>query len=143
MAQHYDIQNWKKIYKNSDSDEIINNPNFDKWYPKLEKSIQHWLNYLNLSHMKSMCLEYKVHLPHYHQDSYGFVNKNVTVLPQEALWGNFCCEGSCSEIPNIVFEYNSPIKTKLIPLAEEERICDQSFEVHGIDKKIHKIYLVA
>ena len=141
MAQHYNIQNWKKIYKNSDSDEIINNPNFDKWYPKLEKSIQHWLDYLNLSHMKSMCLEYKEHNPFNYQRYY--VNKNVTVLPQEALWGNFCCQGSCSEIPNIVFKYSSPIKTKLIPLAEEERVCDQSFEIDGIDRKIHKIYLVA
>jgi hypothetical protein len=141
MAQHYDIQNWKKIYKNSDSDEIIDNPNFDQWYPKLEKSIQHWLKYLNFSHMKSMCLEYKEHDP-FNYRSYD-INKSITILPQEYLWGNFCCQGSCSEIPNIVFKYKSPIKTKLIPLAEEEKVCDQLFEVHGIDRKIHKIYLVA
>jgi len=150
MAQHYDIQNWKKIYKSQLKDckyqdrnntEIINNPNFDKWFPKLEKSIQHWLDYLNLFHMRDMCLEYKEHNPYTYQ-RYD-INKSITILPQEYLWGNFCCQGSCSEIPNIVFKYNSPIKTKLIPLAEEERICDQSFEVHGIDKKIHKIYLVA
>ena len=90
MAQHYDIQNFRK-----------GNPNFDKWFPKLEKSIQHWLKYLNLSHMKSMCLENK---------SFRFVNKNVTVLPQEALWKeNF----EFSEGSNIVFRYTSPIKTKL------------------------------
>ena len=144
MAQHYDIQNWKKIYKSQLKDckyqdrnntEIINNPNFDKWYPKLEKSIQHWLNYLNSSHMRSKCLEYKVHNPLNYQ-SY-FVNKSVTILPQEYLWEEED-EGS-----NIVFKYTSPIKTKLIPLAEEERVCDQSFEVHGLDREIKKIYLVA
>ena len=124
MAQHYDIQNFRK-----------DNPNFDKWYPKLEKSIQHWLNYLNSSHMRSKCLEYEVHLPRYHQDSYGFVNKSVTILPQEYLFEED--EGS-----NIVFQYTSPIKTKLW-FGEEERVCDQGFEVHGLDREIKKIYLVA
>jgi hypothetical protein len=26
---------------------------------------------------------------------------------------------------------------------EEERVCDQGFEVHGLDREIKKIYLVA
>ena len=119
MAQHYDIQNFRK-----------GNPNFDKWFPKLEKSIQHWLKYLNLSHMKSMCLENK---------SFRFVNKNVTILPQEALWKeNF----EFSEGSNIVFRYTSPIKTKLW-FDQEDKVCDNMFEVHGLDREIKKIYLVA
>ena len=125
MAQHYDIQNFRK-----------DNPNFDKWFPKLEKSIQHWLKYLNLSHMKSKCLEYKVHLPSYHHNSYGFVNKSVTILPQEYLWEEED-EGS-----NIVFRYTSPIKTRLW-FDQEDKVCDNMFEVHGLDREIKKIYLVA
>jgi hypothetical protein len=116
MAQHYDIQNFRK-----------DNPNFDKWFPKLEKSIQHWLKYLNLSHMKSMCLE---------NNSIRFVNKNVTVLPQEYLWEEED-EGS-----NIVFRYTSPIKTRLW-FDQEDKVCDNIFEVHGLDREIKKIYLVA
>ena len=114
MAQHYDIQYFRK------------DPNFDKWFPKLEKSIQHWLNYLNLSHMKRKCLE---------NNSFYFVNKSVTILPQEYLFEED--EGS-----NIVFRYTSPIKTKMY-FGEEERVCDQGFEVHGLDREIKKIYLVA
>ena len=122
MAQHYDIQNFRK-----------ENPNFDKWYPKLEKSIQHWLNYLNLSHMKRRCLENNsFNVTH-------FVNKNVTILPQEALWKeNF----EFSEGSNIVFRYTSPIKTKLW-FDQEDKVCDNMFEVHGLDREIKKIYLVA
>ena len=65
MAQHYDIQNFRK-----------DNPNFDKWFPKLEKSIQHWLNYLNSSHMKS----YK---------SLHIVNKSVTIIKYIKAKENF------------------------------------------------------
>ena len=80
--------------------------------------------------MKSMCLENK---------SFRFVNKNVTVLPQEALWKeNF----EFSEGSNIVFRYTSPIKTKLW-FDQEDKVCDNIFEVHGLDREIKKIYLVA
>ena len=115
MAQHYDIQNFRK-----------ENPNFDKWYPKLEKSIQHWLNYLNLPHMKS----YK---------SLHIVNKSLTIMPQEDLEkGN----SEFNEGSNIIFRYTSPIKTRLW-FDQEEKVCDNMFEVHGLDREIKKIYLVA
>ncbi len=124
MAQHYDIQNFRK-----------DNPNFDKWFPKLEKSIQHWLNYLNLSHMKRKCLE---------NNSIHFVNKNVTILPLEFLW-KAEEEGSIvkqwNERTNIVFRYTSPIKTRLW-FDQEDKVCDNMFEVHGLDREIKKIYLV-
>ena len=116
MAQHCDIQNCRK-----------ENPNFDKWYPKLEKSIQHWLNYLNLPHMKSMCIENK---------SFHFVNKNLMILPQEYLLGKEE-EGS-----NIVFQYTSPFKNRLW-FDQEDKLCDYGIEVHGLDREIKKIYLVA
>ena len=115
MAQHYDIQNFRK-----------DNPNFDKWYPKLEKSIQHWLNYLNSSHMKS----YK---------SLHIVNKSVTIMPQEDLEkGN----SEFNEGSNIIFRYTSPIKTRLW-FDQEDKVCDNMFKVHGLDREIKRIYLVA
>ena len=57
-------------------------------------------------------------------------------MPQEYLLGEED-EGS-----NIVFSYTSPIKTRLW-FDQEDKLCDYGIEVHGLDREIKKIYLVA
>ena len=67
------------------------------------------------------------------------VNKSVTIMPQEALEkGN----SEFNEGSNVIFRYTSPIKTRLW-FDQEDKVCDNMFEVHGLDREIKKIYLVA